>query len=254
MFFLRLFLMGIGFAVASLHGIVIALLREDRSLVARDYARSIERFMQPPLGLRVETLGVENLRTSRPCVFITNHQSAYDVPVLAGIFPERTVLIAKQELRRIPLFGWLYEATGNILIDRANSPGAIRRLREAEEAIRERGVSVWIFPEGTRGTVPGKLLPFRKGAFHLAIAAEVPIVPVVVSPIRNLFDFERRFIQPGMVQVRILEPISTAGYTEEGVPELLERAQRRMQVALDELRTIPAGGGWLAAPKPLARN
>jgi len=241
MFYLRMLLMVLSFVTASLYGMAITVVRRDRSLVARDYARALERLMQPALGVRVEVFGGENLRASRPCVYVTNHQSAYDVPVLAGIYPEGTVLIAKKELRSIPLFGWLYEVTGNLLIDRSSNPGSIQRLKEAETAIRERGVSVWIFPEGTRGKVPGKLLPFKKGAFYMAIAAGVPLVPIVVSPIAPLFDVKGRHLRTGTVQIRVLEPISTRGLKEADVNGLLNEVQAKMQTALDELRTMPTG-------------
>jgi 1-acyl-sn-glycerol-3-phosphate acyltransferase len=230
-----------GFVIASLYAIGLTLVKRDRSHVPVDYARALQRLVQPPLGMRVEILGGENLRRALPCVYVVNHQSAFDVPVLSGLYPERTVLIAKKELRKLPLFGWLYEATGNILIDRAHNPSAVQRLREAEEAIRERGVSVWMFPEGTRGRVPGEILPFKKGAFHLAIAAGVPIVPIVVSPVLRLYDVKRWAIRPGTIQVRVLEPISTAGRTEADVPEILELTRSRMAEALRELETRPRG-------------
>jgi 1-acyl-sn-glycerol-3-phosphate acyltransferase len=239
MFYLRILGMLIGFVRASLYAITIALIRRDRSLVARDYGRAIARRMRPPLGLEVQVEGEQNLHAQRPCIYVSNHQSAYDVPVLAILYPEDTVIIGKKELRKIPLFGWLYEVTGNILIDRASNPGSVQRLKEAERAIRERGVSVWIFPEGTRGTIPGRLLPFKKGAFYMAIAAGAPIVPVVTSPIAPLFDFKRRILRPGTVRVRVLEPISTRGMTDADAPRLLAEVHSRMQHALDDLETTP---------------
>jgi 1-acyl-sn-glycerol-3-phosphate acyltransferase len=245
MFYLRMLMMVLSFVTASLYAMAITVVRRDRSLVARDYARALERLMQPALGVRVEVIGGENLRASRPCVYVSNHQSAYDVPVLAGIYPEGTVLIAKKELRSIPLFGWLYEATGNLLIDRSSNPGSIQRLKEAETAIRERGVSVWIFPEGTRGKVPGKLLPFKKGAFYMAIAAGAPVVPVVVSPIAPLFHVGRRYIRKGTVQIRVLDPLPTRGLGEADVNGFLNEVQTKMQEALDELRTTPVGAAEL---------
>jgi 1-acyl-sn-glycerol-3-phosphate acyltransferase len=231
-----------GFVLASLYGIALALLRRERSRVPRDYARVMRRLVHPPLGLHVEIQGEHNILRSRPCVYVVNHQSAFDVPILAGLYPEDTVLIAKKELRSIPLFGWLYEATGNILIDRDHNRSAVQRLREAELAIRERGVSVWMFPEGTRGRVPGEILPFKKGAFYLAVAAEVPVVPIVVSPVLTLFDVKRRLIRAGRIQVRVLDPIPTDGLAEGDVPEILALAHSRMTRALNELKTIPASG------------
>src|SRR5690606_22361955 len=131
-------------------------------------------------------------------------------------------------------------ATGNILIDRSHNSRAVQRLREAEEAIRERGVSVWMFPEGTRGRKPGKILPFKKGAFYLAIAAQVPIVPIVVSPVLELYNVSKRYIRSGSIEVRIRPPIHTARLTEKDVPELMEDVHRRMSEAIKELKTKPA--------------
>lgn len=238
MFYLRFSAAVVAFGVASVHAILLAFVRRDRSLVARDYGRAMQKLMHPILGLQVRVHGEENLRKSRPCVYVVNHQSAFDVPILAGIYPEDTVLIAKKELRKLPLFGWIYEATGNILIDRSHNQSAVQRLREARVAIQERGVSIWIFPEGTRGKVQGKLLPFKKGAFHLAIDSGAPLVPIVVSPVLTLFDVKRRRIRKGVAQIRILEPIPTAGYTEEDLPRLMDEVHSKMSSALRQLPTI----------------
>lgn len=235
MFYLRMAGTILGFLAASVYGVAIAVFRRDRSRVARDYARMMVRLMRPALGLRTQVAGREHLVARRPCVYIANHQSMYDVPVLAELYPEDTVVIGKRELRQIPFFGWLYAVTGNILIDRKDNPSAVGRLREAEEAIMRRGVSVWIFPEGTRATEPGRLLPFKKGAFYMAVAASVPLVPIVVEPLTPFFDADRRHIRPGTLRIRILPPIETEGLTDADVPGLSELAHDRMQATLSEL-------------------
>ena len=235
MFYVRVGLSLLGFVAASIYAIGLALVRRDRSRVAYDYAQAMARLMRPPLGLRVEVMGREHLLEQRPCIYVANHQSAFDVPVLAELHTPGAVIIGKKELRRIPFFGWLYAVTGNILIDRANNSRALGRLREAEAAIRERRVSVWIFPEGTRGTVPGKLLPFKKGAFYMGIATGAPLVPIVVGPVAEVFDVGKRLARPGTVSVRILDPIPTAGLNDSDVDALIAVTRRRMQETLDEL-------------------
>lgn len=235
MFYIRVTLALLGFVAASIYAIGIALVRRDRSRVAYDYAMAMVRLMRPPLGLRVNVIGRENIWARRPCIYIANHQSAYDVPVLAELHTPHTVIIGKKELSRIPLFGWLYRVTGNILIDRTNRANAVGRLREAEAAVRERGVSVWIFPEGTRGNTRGQLLPFKKGAFYMAIATGVPLVPVVVAPVTHVFDLGRRVARPGTVQVRVLEPIPTDGLRDADVERLIATARTRMADTLAEL-------------------
>jgi 1-acyl-sn-glycerol-3-phosphate acyltransferase len=237
-FYLRLLVALLGFLAASVYGVAIAVFRRDKSRVAHDYARMMVRLMRPPLGLEVRVEGRENLGKARPCIYVANHQSAYDVPVLAELYPVRTVVIGKKELARIPFFGWLYRVTGNVLIDRQDNPSAVGRLQEAERAILERRVSVWIFPEGTRGREPGRLLPFKKGAFYMAVATGAPLVPVVAGPIAPVFDLQRRIARPGTVVVRVLEPIPTAHLGEEDVPALLESTRALMQTTLDELAGV----------------
>ena len=229
-----------GFFAASVHALLLTLVRRDRSTVPLDYARAIQRWTQPAMGLTVEVQGQEHLDPERPCIYVVNHQSAFDIPILSGLFPARTVLVAKQEIRSIPLFGWIYQATGNIFIDRSNRQAAVSRLREAANAIRERKVSVWIFPEGTRGKVPGELLPFKKGAFNLAVEAGVPLVPIVVSPVRVLYDLGARRFRPGMIRVRVLPPVPTTGLTETDVPGLSSRVWEQMAGVLKNLKSTPA--------------
>lgn len=235
MFYLRLLGTATSFVAASVYGVWIAVTRIDKSRVAYDYARMLVRLVRPPLGLRTRVIGRENVTRQRPCIYVANHQSAYDVPILAELFVPDTVVIGKKELVHLPFFGWLFTVTGNILIDRSDNPRAVGRLREAEEAIRERGVSVWIFPEGTRSRTPGVLLPFKKGAFYMAVATGAPLVPVVAAPVRPFFDPPERRVRPGTVEVRVLDPISTAGMGEADVPALMEATHIRMQAALSEL-------------------
>jgi 1-acyl-sn-glycerol-3-phosphate acyltransferase len=235
MFYLRLGLGVLGFFAASAYGVLLALVRRDRSRVAYDTARAFVRLMRPPLGIRTRVVGREHLEAHRPCIYLANHQSAYDVPVLAELYPPGTAVIGKRELRRIPFFGWLFQVTGNVLIDRRDNPSAVGRMRQAEEAIVGRGVSIWIFPEGTRGKVRGRLLPLKKGAFYMATATGVPLVPIVVEPLQPYFDPRRRHLRPGELEVRVLEPVFPRGEGERAVQELVHDVQERMQRALTEM-------------------
>ena len=127
MFYLRVSLSLLGFVAASVYAVGLALLRRDRTRVAYDYAQAMAKLMRPPLGLKVEVSGRENLMARRPCIYVANHQSAYDVPVLAELHTPHAVIIGKKELRSIPFFGWLYAVTGNIFIDRTNTARAVGR-------------------------------------------------------------------------------------------------------------------------------
>ena len=250
MFYLRLFAALLAFVAASTYGVAIALVRRDRSRVAHDYARLLWRWLSPILAQRVTVRGAEHLEAHRPCIFIANHQSLLDVPILARCFRPGSVVIAKKEIRSVPFFGWVYTASGNLLIDRGNTSQAVEMLREVEAVIRERRVAVWIFPEGTRSSVPGELLPFKKGAFRMAVATGAPLIPVVTSPLTPWSDLARRRLEPNRIEVRILEPIPTAGLGDEDVAPLMHEARRRMGAALAEMaeergiagRGQPAGG------------
>jgi 1-acyl-sn-glycerol-3-phosphate acyltransferase len=236
MFYVRLLITLCGFLVATVYGIGAALVRRDRSRLPHQYARLLARLTQRPLGVRrLEVVGEENLYRERPCIYIANHQSNFDVPVLGAVYPSETVVIGKKELRSVPLFGWLFAATGNILIDRSDREQAVGRLKAVTDEMRRRGVSVWIFPEGTRGRQPGEMLPFKKGAFQMAIAAQCPLVPVVASPLRCVIDTAARRIRPGTVEIRILEPIPTKGLTEADLDDLMDRTYQRMTATLQEM-------------------
>jgi 1-acyl-sn-glycerol-3-phosphate acyltransferase len=235
MFFLRLLAAGLAFGAASAWGLLVAIVSRDRPGVAVRYARWVARWVAPLLGLRVRIADGERLTSYRPCIFICNHQSLLDVPVLAHAFRAGSVVIAKKEVVSVPFFGWLYDATGQIRIDRGDTQQAVGRLREAEEAIRARKVGVWIFPEGTRGTVPGEMLPFKKGAFMMAVHTGAPLVPVVVSPLMPASDIRRRRLGRNEVEVRVLEPVPTDGLTDADLPALMHEARRRMAAALAEM-------------------
>lgn len=248
MFYVRVLLALLAFVAASVYGVAIALLRGDRSRVASDYAHLLARLQQPLLGIRTVVAGEHNLHDHRPCIFVANHQSILDVPILAQLFAPGSVVIAKKELRRIPFFGWLYAVTGNILIDRADNAHAVGRLKEAEEALVERKVAVWIFPEGTRGSGTGDLLPFKKGAFYMGIATGAPLVPVVVSPLKPRMDIGARRLRPQTVEVRVLDPVPTAGLGEDDVLPLMHEARRRMAAALAEMSAARGLGADALAP------
>ena len=117
------------------------------------------------------------------------------------------------------MFGWLWKVSKHILIDRSNAIAARESLRAAAERIRTESLSVWVLPEGHRNAKP-EMLPFKKGAFHLAIAAQVPVIPFATSPMWTVLDAHRWMVRPGVVRVRFMDPIPTAGMTDADVDRL----------------------------------
>lgn len=182
-------------------------------------------------------LGIKLIRRpkpefNQPAIYIANHQNNYDMVTISSMVPPRTVTIGKRSLIWIPFFGLVYWATGNILINREKRTSAIGTMTKVGEIIRERQVSIWMFPEGTRSRGRG-LLPFKTGAFHTAIAAGVPIVPIVCSTLHNKVDLNRA--NNGVVICEELEPIDTTGYNRENIKELIEKCHTLMQNKIVEL-------------------
>ncbi|MCJ1449368.1 MAG: 1-acyl-sn-glycerol-3-phosphate acyltransferase beta [Stictis urceolatum] len=131
-------------------------------------------------GVQFEiVLGEEHLLT-RPAVFVGNHQTALDVLLLGTIFPKYCSVTAKSSLKRVPFLGWFMALSGTVFIDRANRNTAMKAFEDAAQEMKRHQQSVFIFPEGTRSNAKEPmLLGFKKGAFHLAVQAKVPIVPIV---------------------------------------------------------------------------
>lgn len=132
------------------------------------------------LGLKTEIRTPEGFDPSQPVVYIGNHQNSYDIFTVSNAVMPNTVSIGKKSLVWIPFFGQMYWLTGNILIDRQNKNKASNTINKAAEKIKEKRISVWLFPEGTRSYGRG-ILPFKTGAFRTAKQAGVPIIPVVCS-------------------------------------------------------------------------
>lgn len=222
----------------SLAGLVVAPLRYGDTALGHVFARIYAPLALKILGLRVEYLGMENLVFDPPCIVVTNHQSGLDLPVLAPIYPRSAVVIGKKELVWIPFFGFFFKAAGNILIDRGRHYRAMASLGVAVDAIRKRGLSIFIFPEGTRNSLSEGLLPFKKGAFHMAIQAQCPVVPIVVSSYAPIFSWKRKWMaRRGVIQVRALPAISTLGLTAHDVSAFSDRVREVMLRGLEGVQS-----------------
>ncbi|MCP9269112.1 1-acylglycerol-3-phosphate O-acyltransferase [Xenorhabdus sp. XENO-1] len=174
----------------------------------------------------------EEAKQYGPSIYIGNHQNNYDMVTMSNAVQRRTVTVGKKSLLFIPFFGPLYWLTGNILINRENRLKAHGTISQVVQQIKKRHISVWMFPEGTRSRGRG-LLPFKTGAFHAAIAAGVPIVPVCVSSTHDRIKFNRW--NNGTVIVEMLPPIDTTKYTKEQVRQLAEHCRQMMQAKIEEL-------------------
>jgi 1-acyl-sn-glycerol-3-phosphate acyltransferase len=225
---------GIWFLLCSAAGIVWLLLRPGNRQTLYVYGRVFCRGLVRMAQWEVAVANRERLEQCRPCVIVANHQSFADVVTFGSIFPRRTVSAGKREIGRIPVFGWFYRLSGNLIIDRDHARSAFASLESAARTVREEDLSVWFMPEGHRNPGP-ELLPFKSGAFRLAISAGVPVLPVVAGPLARICDMKRRLARPGVLPVRVLEPVETKGLAPRDLPELMARVRAGMQAALDEL-------------------
>lgn len=169
--------------------------------------------------IQVAVKGSHHIDPSTSYIYMSNHQSNFDIPVLLSILNVRFRWLAKAELFKIPLFGTAMRRAGYIRVDRTNRASAIKSLNHAAEIIRD-GASVMIFPEGTRSP-DGRIRPFKKGGFVLSIDAGVPIVPIVLHGTGDILPKDRLCFVPGRVRVEILAPIETSGYTWQNRDDLL---------------------------------
>jgi len=185
--------------------------------IARGWARTV-LFV---CGVKVNVRGLERIDLSRNYVYVSNHASMFDIPaILAGI-PVQIRIIYKRELDVIPFFGWGLKYGAYIGIDRGRGSNAIRSLDEAIAKIR-RGASVLLYAEGTR-TVDGKLQPFKRGAFNLAVRAGVPVVPLTVNGSFAILRKHTINVQPGTVELVLDEPIPVpAGEGKDAEMQIME--------------------------------
>lgn len=182
-------------------------------------------------GTRVEVHGAEKIPRDVPLIFMGNHRSNFDIPALYAGLPHHFSWIAKQELFRIPLFGYAMKRAGYLPLDRSDGRSALKTMEAAAEKIRG-GVSVIIFPEGTR-SMDGNLLPFKRGGFLLAARAGVPVIPFTINGSARVNPPKRLEINPGKITIRFGDPIPTEGATGKRRDELIDRVKAAIEAGLE---------------------
>ena len=177
-------------------------------------------------GVKLHTAGLENVDFTRSYVYVSNHASMFDIPAIIAGIPDQIRIVYKKELEIIPLFGWGLRWGSYIGIDRRKGSDAVRSLEEAAEKIRN-GASVLLYAEGTR-TLDGKLQPFKRGAFNLAVKAGVPVVPLIVNGSFHILRKRSVVIRPGRITLTLERPITINGSGKEMEMKLLEDVHAAM--------------------------
>jgi 1-acyl-sn-glycerol-3-phosphate acyltransferase len=178
-------------------------------------------------GIRVRTEDLSTLSRGQTCVFASNHQSLLDIFVLSAGIPYPMAFVAKAELREWPIIGPALKRSPSVFVDRSTARRAVATIAEAADSIRG-GNSMVVFPEGER-TYSGETARFMKGAFRLAIQAQVPLVPVAIVNAYAVFNERIKASRPGVVDIVIGEPIPTDGKTTRDVAEMMAMAEQFMR-------------------------
>ena len=177
----------------------------------------------------VQVTGLDKIDTSKPQVYAVNHASALDIPVLYVNLPFQFRIVFKKELLAYPVVGWQLKRSGQVCIDQQNPTNSIAAIRSAVKSLKA-GMPLVIFPEGGR-TPDGEIKPFLPGAFFLAIKAQVDIVPVALVGTYELLPMDTYHIKSRPLEMRVGEPISTAGLTLRD----MEAVSAKVQTALEDL-------------------
>ena len=232
LFVLRVLLLAAHFVIASVIGLLIGLFRpfnpDNSRLCARVYSLPALRIM----GIRVKLEIGDLIDHARPAVLAANHLSNHDLFVFGRVVPKRTVSLGKTSLKWIPLFGQLYWLAGNVLVDRGNAVQAKKAMLTTTDTLQHKDMSLWVFVEGTRSHGKG-LGPFKKGAFQMAINAQVPILPVCANNYTRTMNLNRW--HGGTAILRALPPIATTGLTLDDLPALMATCHAQMAACIEEL-------------------
>lgn len=244
------FLLALWFFISSGYGCLLAVFRfGDRSNNKRT-AQLFGKYGSKIVGMKIKVHGKNILESSQPCVYVCNHQNYFDMVVFGSVFPAHTVAIGKKELKWIPFFNLYFAGAGNFFVDRKNRTKAFEILAKTLNRLKEEKVSILFFPEGTRNWKGKQLLPFKKGAFHLAIQAQLPIVPVVIADSSRISSLDvnhedqRLSNSPrglwhgrysGTIEMQVLPAVSTQNLTLDQVSQLTEQVYSQMQSVYSRL-------------------
>ncbi|CAG8760845.1 17978_t:CDS:2, partial [Gigaspora rosea] len=241
-FFVRALMCFMFIIIFSIYGILTAIflsLIGKRGLINWVTARSYAYLAGGAVGISYKVEGEEHMLTGKPSIYVCNHQSAADLFVLGRIFPKDCVIVGKAELKYIPLLNIYMILNNSIFLDRKNRSSSVQALTKAADEVKHRKTSVFIFPEGTRSHLKeAELLPFKKGAFYMAVQAGIPIVPIVVANYIDIYSSTRRIFRGGELHIKVLPPIETTNLNADDKEQINSLMEKTREVMLNTIREI----------------
>jgi len=226
---LMLIFWAIALPIAALMGIPWTYLTKDVSFLYRTCMWGAFTGVRVA-GVRVRTIGLENIDPSRNYIFMSNHISNLDPPITLPLIPRKTSVMVKKELFSYPILGKVMLMGSLVPVDRGNRDAGIAAVREAVKAI-EKGLNMTIYIEGKR-SFDGRLLPFKKGPFYLAEECKVPVVPITISGTEQVMPKAKFSIQPGTVTVQFHDPIEPENFGDR--EQLMARVRDVISSGLPE--------------------
>ena len=192
-------------------------------------AISLGRFI---LGIKLEIIGREKIDRNKPYIFMANHLSFLDGPLLFWIIPQPIRVILKKEIFKIPLIGLAMKHVGFVSVDRKGIKGGKQSIDRATEMIKQKGFSFLIFPEGTR-SLDGNLQKFKRGGFFLSVNRQTPIVPMTIQGSYELMPKGSKFVKRGCLKVMFHPIVPVSGQALSAMPELMEKTRKYIQSGLE---------------------
>ncbi|GAA5900192.1 hypothetical protein JCM5296_001484 [Sporobolomyces johnsonii] len=262
-YYTRLMTFLVGLAANSVWGVIVSIVM---TLIGRSkdinwvVARSFEASTAPLVGIRFKVEDAHHLEDNNPAVVLGNHQTMLDILYLGAVFPKGCSIMAKKELKWMPLLGQFMTLSNAVFVNRSKRADAVAVFAKVAQTMKEKALSLFIFPEGTRSASPvPSLLPFKKGAFHLAVQAQLPIVPIVCENYAGVYSSKNKTFDGGEIVVRVLPPISTIGVTSssEDIAALTDKTRLLMLEAIEDLGRKRAEADRLAgkaAPREIEQD
>jgi 1-acyl-sn-glycerol-3-phosphate acyltransferase len=206
--------------------IVTAAFLSRTGSLAFNLSRLWARIILTVTNTRIRVTGKQNIQKGQSYIIIANHQSHFDILALVCGLGLQYRWVIKQELRRIPLFGYALHASRNIFIDRSDHASAIRSINEGMDRLPD-GAGVLFFAEGTRSP-DGRIQSFKKGGFIIALERQLPVLPVTINGSRKALPKNSMIFSSGEIEVVVSEPIETSGYTAESIDQLMESTRNKI--------------------------